>query len=155
VRTTDAEFIRRVMTNRRIWRHIADDHSGDPAAFEPPMLDAVYYLAPEQDGRPVGVFVYHPHSVVLYEVHTCVLPQFWGPPAVRAARAGLRWMVDHTPCRKVITFVPAGNKAALHFARRVGMTDEGINRASFLQEGRLIDQTLLGITGDEICLLQP
>ena len=150
------EFIREVMTHPRVWPHISDDNSPWPDAFEPIVHPGLYYLAPECDGERVGVFLYHSHSAVLWEVHTCILPKFWGEPATQAARDGLRWMLDNTKCRKVITHVPKPNVPARRFAMRVGMWSEGINRKSFLKDGVLHDQFILGITEDEIqCLPQP
>jgi RimJ/RimL family protein N-acetyltransferase len=150
----DRDFIRATMTHPKIWPHISDDHSGDPEDFEPSLHGSFRYLAPEHKGEPVGVFFYHPHSAVLWEVHTCILPQFWGEAATQAARAGLVWMIENTTCCKVTTHVPRTNQKARMFALRVGMKDEGVNRASFLKDGQLVDQYVLGITGEEILKCQ-
>jgi RimJ/RimL family protein N-acetyltransferase len=154
MRSFDREFIRATMTHRRIWPHIADDNAGDPEDFAPIMHPGLYYLTPEHQGARVGVFFYHAHTPTFWEVHTCVLPAFWGAPATSAARAGLLWMVQNTSCCKVITHVPSDNPTARRFAHRVGLTDEGINRASFLKGGKLLDQYVLGITGEEILKCQ-
>lgn len=150
MRTFDEEFIRRVMTHPKIWPHIADDNAPAAEDFAPIMHPGLYYLAPEIDGVPVGVFFYHAHSTVLWEVHTCVLPEHWGAAALYAAQAGLKWMVTNTSCRKVVTNVPVLNSVAYRFARRVGMLPEGLNRKSFLKDGTLHDQHVLGITKEEI-----
>jgi RimJ/RimL family protein N-acetyltransferase len=155
MRTWDVDFVYSVMTHPRIWPSISDDYAPAPHDFRPNMHALIYYLAPEHEGQRVGVFMYHPHSTILFEVHTCVLPQYWGKPAVAAARAGLVWMIENTACRKVITHVPETNSRALRFAVRVGMIEEGKNRASYAKDGALIDQHLLGITREEIsCLRQ-
>jgi RimJ/RimL family protein N-acetyltransferase len=149
----DWEFIRSCMVHPRIWPHISDDYCGDWQEFQPVMDDRLYYLTPEHDGRRVGVFFLHPHSHIVYEIHTAVLPTYWGPVAVRAARDAMRWMIWHTPCRKIVTSVPFDNHLALKFAKRVGMIPEGTNRASYHHNGELIDQHMLGITMEEIkCL---
>jgi RimJ/RimL family protein N-acetyltransferase len=146
----DREFIRQTMTHPKIWPYISDDYARKSADFMPAMHGSFRYLTPEHQGKRVGVFFYHPHSTVLWEVHTCVLPEFWGEPATTAARAGLAWMIENTPCRKVITHVPRTNQKARMFALRVGLKDEGVNRASFLKDGDLVDQYLMGITEQEI-----
>lgn len=146
----DLEFIREVMAHPKIWPHISDDHSGKREDFVPSLHGSFRYLTPEHKGDRVGVFFYHPHSVILWEVHTCILPQFWGDPATQAARAGLRWMIDHAGAKKIITHVPRINQKARMFALRVGMKDEGVNRQSFLKNGQLVDQYILGITQEEI-----
>jgi RimJ/RimL family protein N-acetyltransferase len=146
----DQEFIRRTMTHPKVWPFISDDYSGAPEDFVPPLHGSFRYLTPEHKGERVGVFFYHPHTAVLWEVHTCVLPEYWGDPATQAARAGLLWMVENTSCRKVLTHVPRTNQKARMFALRVGLKDEGVNRASFLKDGDLVDQYLMGITEQEI-----
>jgi RimJ/RimL family protein N-acetyltransferase len=154
MRTTDVEFITSCMTHMRIWPHVSDDFSPHRNDFEPVMDDKLYYLAPEDEaGDPVGVFFLHPHSTILFEIHTCVLPAYWGPVAVRSARAAMRWMVENTYCRKIITHVPYDNTLALRFAKRVGMIPEGTNRESFQKDGVLLDQHVLGITEGEISCL--
>jgi RimJ/RimL family protein N-acetyltransferase len=153
MRSYDAAWIKSVITHPKIWPHVADDHAPKPEDFQPIMHDGLYYLAPEHDGQPIGVFFYHPHTRSVYEVHTCVLPEFWGDAAWTGAKAGLRWMVGNTSCVKVVTQVPHDNPRARRFALRVGLRDEGTNRASFLKDGDLLDQWTLGITKDEILCL--
>lgn len=151
----DAALIRRCLTHPKIWPHISDDGSPPAERFEPHIGPPLLYLAAFEGTELGGVWLYHPHNHVTFEVHTCCLPAWWGPRALTAARLSLRWMIDYTPCRKVITHVPKGNRLAYRFALRVGMTDEGLNRRSFLRHGVLHDQHVLGITEEEIRCLQP
>jgi RimJ/RimL family protein N-acetyltransferase len=143
------------MVHPKVWPHISDDGSPPVDKFWPPVGEPIVYLAAFEGTELGGVWIYHPHNLATYEVHTCCLPEWWGPRALEAARRTLIWITEHTPCRKVITHVPVTNRAAYRFACKVGMIDEGLNRASFLKNGVLIDQHLLGITEDEICLLPP
>ena len=151
--STDAERIRAVLTHPRIYPHVTDDGSPAPDAYAPPLGDGIHWLEPLRDGVPMGFFLYVALNSIEFEVHTAILPEHRGIPALEAARAGLRWMVDNTPCRKVITRVPRPNRLAYRFARHVGLTDEGLDRASILKGGVLHDQLVLGITEDEICRL--
>ena len=61
----------------------------------------------------------------------------------------LSWAFLEANCRKMVTSVPAYNRAALRFAKAGGMTQEGINRASYLHAGQMVDQIMLGITKEE------
>ena len=112
MQTWDSDFIKRVMTNRRIWPHISDDFAPPPDQFEPVMAPGIYYLAPEHDGQRVGVFMYMPHSTILFEVHTCILPLYRGGPAIKAARNSLAWSspgraIPIMSCRPIRLFVLA------------------------------------------------
>lgn len=156
IETCDMDLVRRIVTHPAIYPHISDD--GSPAAgdYLPPEGPGIYYLTPiSDDGEVAGVFILHAHNSVTCEIHTCILPGHRGHSSVRYGREALRWMIDNTPHQKIITHVPAYNRVALALARRVGMVEEGVNRASFLKRGRLYNQTLLGITQEEICQLQP
>ena len=88
----------------------------------------------------------HPHNAICWEIHTCLLPNAWGERGRRAARLLPEWIWQHTPCRRIITNVPDNNRLALRFALAAGMTEIGVNAASFLKNGKLRDQTLLGIS---------
>jgi RimJ/RimL family protein N-acetyltransferase len=155
-RTEDLDLVRRIMTHPKVWPHISDDGSGSRDLFQPVIAPALLYLEALDEDGPGGVWLYHPHNSICWEVHTCCLPDWWGPRALSAARLTLRWVVERTECRKVITHVPVTNRTALRFAQRVGMVDEGLNRASFLKGGQVVDQYVLGITEEEIaCLPQP
>jgi RimJ/RimL family protein N-acetyltransferase len=144
-RTHDMEAVREIMAHPAIWPHIHDDGVRAPA---PSDVDAAYWLMVEDD-KPAGVFLLHPHNFATYEIHTCLLPRIWGAGAMEAGRLVLRWMFENTRCLKIITHVPQDNPAALRFARRNGLKDEGVNRASFLKNGVLLDQHMLGITRRE------
>lgn len=82
-------------------------------------------------------------------MHTSILPRAWGQKAADAAQMLLAWAFNATPCAKMVTAVPAYNRSAFRFAKAGGMKQEGVNRQSFLHEGTLIDQIMLGITKQE------
>lgn len=101
------------------------------------------------DGEPAGVFLLHSHNLACWEVHTCLLPRVWGAKARQATQLCRAWMFENTPCQKLITNVPADNLLALRFAKRCGMTPEGVNHKSYLKNGELLDQHVLGLTKQE------
>lgn len=146
-RTEDAEFVRSVMTHPRIWSHVTDDTAGDPEDFETPFAPSIHYLVPHLDGRPMGVFVVHPHSAVLWEWHIALLPEFWGPAGHLAGAEVIRWIFRETGARKLIGQPPVTNRAAYRYCKRLGFADEGRLTACFLKGGHLIDQHILGIGG--------
>jgi len=144
-RTYDAEFITRCMTVDWVWDMMTDDGCGSRELFFPPIHDGIIWLRAED----CGVFMLHPHNHVTWEVHTC-LP-FAGKRTLEAAIAGRTWMFENTPCMRIITNVPTFNRAALAFAKRAGMKEYGVNEKSFLKNGVLYDQILLGISKEAAC----
>lgn len=56
------------------------------------------------------------------------------------------WVWEHIPCRRIIVNVPACNRLALAYMKRIGFEEFGINQASFLKNGRIYDQICLGIS---------
>lgn len=146
-RTHDMPLVALVMGHPRIWPHIHEDGTDEPA---PQDHEALYWMQATTDEQQlVGVFLVHAVSSVCYQMHTMILPECWGEMATRAVQALGVWVFNETECRKMITNVPAYNRRALRFALAGGMTQEGINRASFMRNGVLVDQIMLGITIEE------
>lgn len=144
-RTRDMALVASIIRHPAIWPHIHDDGSSECELVD---HDAVHWMLVD-DGAPAGVFMVHATNAVCYQMHTCLLPRIWGQEAAQAAQLLLTWAFTDTDCLKMITNVPAYNRAALRFAKAGGMQQEGVNRASYLRNGALIDQIMLGITKQE------
>lgn len=149
VRTHDMALVARIMAHPAIFPHIHEDGLDAP---EPLDLDGFHWMLvtdEESGGEVAGVFLVYARGAACFEMHTCILPNFWGKKASAAAQALLAWAFTQTACQKMVTAVPDDNRAALRFATANGMRREGVNRASYLKGGRLLDQTMLGITKKE------
>ena len=144
-RTHDMEAVRAILNHPAVWPHIHDDGATEAAPLDHEGL--FWLLVSEPD--PAGCFLFHAHNSVTFEVHPCLTPRLWGPKARTAARLARAWVFTNTAAQKLITHVPAYNAVALRFALRNGFQQEGINRASFLRNGELLDQHLLGLTKKE------
>lgn len=146
-RTHDMALVESIMRHPSIWPHVHDDGAEDWQPFD---HDAIYWmLVTRSNGESGGVFMVHQANSYCYEMHTCLLPCAWGTEASKAAQILLGWAFKETECRKMVTNVPAYNRAAFRFAKAGGMQQEGINRASFMRNGQMIDQIMLGITKEE------
>lgn len=144
-RTHDMELVKSIMSHPAIFPHIHDDSVTECAPID---HEGLFWML-VSDGEPAGVFLVHAHNSACFEMHTCLLPRIWGKDAAHAAQLLLAWAFNDTQCQKMITAVPSYNRAAIRFAKAGGMTQEGVNRASFLRNGELIDQIMLGITKQE------
>ncbi len=146
-RTTDLVLIRKILTHPRIWPWITDDGAPDREQFQPtPAGEHVWYVLVWDVAELLGLFIFHPHNSVTWEVHTCLLPKSWGERATRAAVGVQAWLWAQTDWQRIVTTVPANNRLALRFARRAGMVEYGLNPKSWLKDGKLHDQHLLGIS---------
>jgi RimJ/RimL family protein N-acetyltransferase len=97
-------------------------------------------------GELLGLWMFTPQNAVCWEIHTCLLPCAWGRRAGEAARRMAEWVWANTPCRRLVTAIPAYNRLALRFAEAAGMRRWGLNERSFLKHGELQDQILLGLS---------
>lgn len=146
-RTHDMVLVNSIMKDPAIWPHIHEDGTTDE--YRPFDLDGFHWMLVREGDDVLGVFLVHARGQVCFEMHTCLLPKCWGKRAARAAQLLAGWAFHDTDCQKLVTSVPIYNRMALRFALAGGMQQEGINRASYLRNGELIDQIMLGITKQE------
>lgn len=147
-RMDDISSVAGTMTHPRVYPHVSDDFSpapGDLANCLHP-VDSVFYLAAYDGEEYLGLFFLHQHNSVMYEVHTCLLPNAWGGRSVDAAKACAAWMFENTPCQRIVTYVPVDNVLALRLARNSGMQQIGINHDSIMRGGKLVSQHMLGLS---------
>lgn len=138
--TDDTDFIERCITHPKVWMASKDDGAGDPELFFLELDGKAIWLRAGDD----GVFMLHPHNSVMWECHTMLLPSAYGR-AVELGKEALQWAWDNTGIMRVITNVPAFNPLALRMAKRVGFEQYAVNPNSFLKDGVLHDQFVLGI----------
>lgn len=144
-RTKDYALIRKIMTHHRVYPHITDDGCPPVEKFHPGESDDLWYILVTDD-EPLGLWLFVPQNAVCWEVHTCMLPVAWGERAAAAAKEMAEWIWKNTPCRRIITNVPECNRLALKFAKAAGMVEFGRNEKSFLKNGKLWGQIMLGLT---------
>lgn len=100
-----------------------------------------------------GAFLLVPQNSVCMDIHTCLLPILHGNQAIQAGQMLLN--IVFANYQKAVTSVPVTNRRASLFAARLGFKTEGVNRQSFLKNGQLIDQKVMGLTIEEyVCQQQ-
>ncbi|MGH9663953.1 MAG: hypothetical protein ACRD9L_05990 [Bryobacteraceae bacterium] len=155
-RTWDYSLVREVVTHPKVWPWVTDDFSPAAGDYLPVEHPGVWYMLAWDDGELLGLWAFTPENGVCWEVHTCLLPGH-GFRRARAAARGMRaWLWANTPCRRVVTKVPAYNRIAYKFAVDAGLEQFGLNPKSIQKNGRLHDQALLGVSKPDkegiICL---
>lgn len=144
-RMEDMKRIRETITNPAIYPHVSDDGSPTAQEFQPIEHPAIIYLGVYEAEEYGGMFMFAPSSTACYEVHTCLLPCFWGSKAVEAARGAAKWIWLNTPCKRITTSVPVNNRLAAKLARNAGFVEWGRNEKSWLKDGVMNDQICLGL----------
>ena len=155
-RTYDGSILREFYLDRKIWDIMQCDDSPDAADvdFDQLALDnsnVFLFVTASYNDELAGLFMFHVHSPHCYEIHSALLPKFWGRSLAHLfGLEACKWIVENTDCEKITTSVPSFNDPALHMAMEAGMTLEGNNRLSFMKDGQLYDQALLGFTKGEL-----
>jgi RimJ/RimL family protein N-acetyltransferase len=146
-RVADIELIAQTLRHPKISRHIVDSVELSAIASAP-----LVYLGAYRGDEFLGLFVLQLHSIVLFEVHTCLLPSAWGPTSLECTFACAEWIWENTSCRRLITSVPVDNPLALRLARKSGMFEYGTNPAAFQRRNELVDLKMLGMSRVDVCL---
>lgn len=147
----DKDFFLKILTDKDIKPFISDDKC---LHFSPSDIEMVLksdnIICLTNGLNAVGIFV--PCNSVTYEVHTLIQKAGRGKEAVQSSLEGIKWMFENTNCKKIVTHVPEFNIPAFALATKIGMKKEGINRKSFLKNGCLYNQILMGLCKEEfIC----
>jgi RimJ/RimL family protein N-acetyltransferase len=147
-RTRNERLIRAIATHPDVWPMMADDLTSDAENWNPVLHEGIWYVlcfGREEEIDPRGMFVFFPENSITWQVHICMLPEFWGS-ASRALREVFQWLWVQTSCLRITGSVPVWNAPAIHCALRAGMKAFGVNPHSSLKHARLHHQLLLGIS---------
>ena len=146
IRTHDMDIVRQVMTHPKVYPWISDDGCPTAEEFRPVDIEPLWYVLCCDGADLLGLWLFSPQNSVTYEVHTCLVPGHGFRRAREAGKAVLRWMWKNSGAQRIVTNVPAFNRIALRYAQDGGLVQFGVNRESFLKDGILYDQILLGIS---------
>lgn len=144
--TRDMQLVKEIFTHPKVYPYITDDGSAPAAEFIPLDHPAILYLLCMDGEELLGLWMFVRSNAVTVEVHTCLLPGHGFRRARTAAREAAEWIWANTDAMRIVTTVPAFNRAARWFAEAAGMTQYGLNPQSFLKDGILHDQALLGLS---------
>lgn len=129
----------KVLMTPAIFATIAEDGMEAWEAPEGPLYVCGY--VPEL----IGCFVLHKQSARTWECHVQVLPEHRKAHAADFGKSVLEWTWLNTGAHKLVAQIPFLYPNVLKFAERMGFVVEGINRASYLKHGKLVDQWYVGL----------
>lgn len=141
-RCFDVEQINDILKQPSIACFVNDDASRGHKVAD---AEHSHWIGVYQDDVCVGVFLLVQHNCATVEMHTALMIK--GSKALQAARLLMQYVFSNY--FKLVTQVPENNRMAKLMALRLGFVVEGINRKSFLLDGKLYNQDILGITKEE------
>ena len=120
--TTDAEYIKSVLTKPEIFASISDDSRKDSSVldFDAAMRMPGYFLRVIVDGVSGGLF-WLLRKGDLIEAHTALLENCRGRNAIIATKLGIRWVFEKTDASGVVSYAWSDCPAVAWFCRAVGM----------------------------------
>lgn len=152
-RIFDIDLIKETLTNISVYNNISDDLSPLASEYNPVINDLIIYIGCYKNKEYAGLFMFHPYTFFMYEVHTCLLPSAWGF-SVEMAKIAKEWFFENTKCIRIITTIPENNKLALRMAKKTGFTEYGFNPNSWVKNKSIYGSYLLGINKEGLCQQQ-
>jgi RimJ/RimL family protein N-acetyltransferase len=144
-RVYDLELVREMIAgDPRVYSLSSDDAAPERTAFRPNTHPAIWYVVAADELGVIGLFVLVPQNAVTWEMH---VTRAFGGRAVAAGRLILPWLFAELPgCRRIVAAIAGSNRVALRYAEAIGFRRFGVNESSFLRNGQLLDQVLLGVS---------
>lgn len=145
-RSFDTDEILSVLTNPDILKTITEGDSTNLAVDVNNICFIVAYLGDEIS----AVFIFDRLSNVVFDIHAHVLPAK-RQHSKDIGAAILKHFFDIAPwAEKLNAIIPDCYPNVIRYAQSFGFQIEGINRASYVFGDKIIDQTYLGATKDEV-----
>jgi RimJ/RimL family protein N-acetyltransferase len=142
--------IKRILAHPRVYKYLHDDYTDPCEQWEPINHPSVLYVScRDEGGAVIGMYILNIHSRVCVEIHEGFLPEAWGAKARRAAIELREWIWRETQFQRVIGKIVASNHAAIEYAKSAGMEIFGVDKKSFMRDGKLQDQVYVGISRPE------
>jgi hypothetical protein len=144
-RTKDFKAVRAILTDPDLYDYMTDDFAPAREAFQVNDHPGIWYVLVSEGSSLYGMFVFLPDNAICWQVHVAFF-RGASQQVTRAAGAGIvEWLWRNTPCRRLIASVPACNRAAVRYGvRAMGLVKYGVNEASFMKNGKLWNQVLMG-----------
>ena len=138
-----------ILTDKEIFGRISED-GHDLSEFELPFDGTQCYMLIMIDDLIIGVWCLYPQNKSTMIIHCNILKPY-RQHGKEAGRLLVEWFAEECPSQyfKLNAEIPVIYPDVYHFTKKFGFVDEGVNRASVLKYGKLVDQWRLGLTRDE------
>lgn len=148
-RIYDKQVVIDIITRSDIWATVAED--GQQIDEFNPDVEGECWLAMNDGETMVGLYNLHAHNAITVQIHAHVLPECRREHSKDTATAALTYIRDCAPdYLKVVAQIPFIYENVKNFTCGNGFQVEGVNRSSYIKDGKVVDQWMLGITRNEI-----
>jgi len=113
----DVPTLNDIARHPSIWPHI---HNDDSAPIDDFTVEGRLALTVRVDDVIQGFYLFDALTPTVWDVHTCLLPELRGAPALVASINTLDMLFTTTPLEVLTTSIPATNRPAAHFATACG-----------------------------------
>jgi RimJ/RimL family protein N-acetyltransferase len=142
----DKNLLNEIYSHEAVWPWIKDDNVTEEFRYK--LGEMIFDTTKSNsiiltDGKFISFWL-KPMNSICYEVHTAVTPDGRGQYAIDIGEQAINWMFDNTNCRKIISYIPVDNRAATLFSLKCGFKKEGLITDSFLKDGKIINQHIVG-----------
>jgi hypothetical protein len=143
----DMTLVKELITRPDVWGRAG--YGLDSETFTPFNDGVSVWMKYEENGEIKGLILTHSDTSVSVKIH----------PYIISGEKGIgrnmindfhKWVIDHTGVKKINVTIQGDNRDTYNMAKKTGFIDEGVNRASYMKDGELLDQWNLGITRNEI-----
>ena len=147
-RTKDDSLINDILNDKDIFDSISEDGcvKGD---FKPDVNSEIWVKI-EVENELIGVCNFHVINKVTIKGHIHILKKYRLEHSLNAAKYIYGWLLNNCKFLKLIVEIPSCHINVMKYCKAIGFSLEGINRLSYLKNGEVLDQALLGITRSEI-----
>lgn len=149
-RIEDMSAVKSFMTKPEIFRY-AGEHNADPKFATVRSNDYCFWLSFKIDGETVGMTSFYRTSGCAVEFHPYILRAYKGLYNEMVSQI-FEWFAENMPDKyiKINAVIPVIHKGAINAAIEAGMTQEGVDRMSYITESGACDRINYGITREEI-----
>lgn len=143
-RITDYAIVKHIMTE--CWYEISEDNA---PGYLPDIANECWIGLIAQN-EIIGCYRLHSHNSILWEGHVFMLKEHRKKYSVRSLPVMFCWMLENLKFEKLIASVPSKFVNVISFLENGGFKCEGINRQSFIKDGKKWDLINFGLTRGEI-----
>lgn len=143
-RTENVELIKSVLCIPKIYEALHDDEAPPSDQWQPIIDDLLGYVCVREAGELCGFAIVGRWSKWEWECHTALRSEIGWKKRLAIGRSFIEWVAGRG-CRRLIGRVPAYNQYAIAFNKAVGLEVFGVDRKSWMKNGKLHDQIYMGI----------
>lgn len=132
---------------RELWPYLRDDSNIDVTTWLPKLDDDSRWYIATEGTTILGAFWMERKNAATWEAHANVRPGNWGSKrGTEICQAAIKVMAEDTGALKIIALIPDCSPATQEMATAIGFEEEGVQKLSWLRNGKLYDQKHYGMT---------